>query len=51
VKDGNAILMELEAFRDAILNNTSTPVTVLDGFRAMEVAHQILEKIGKSTLS
>ena len=51
VKDGNAILMELEAFRDAILNNTSTPITVLDGFRAMEVAHQILEKIGKSTLS
>ena len=51
VKDGNAILMELEAFRDAILNNTSTPVTVLDGFRAMEVAHQILEKIGKSNLS
>ena len=41
----NAIKMELEAFRDAIINNTETPVTVLDGFRAMEVAHQILEKI------
>jgi hypothetical protein len=37
--------MELECFKDAILNNTETPVTVIDGFRAMEVAHQILEKI------
>jgi predicted dehydrogenase len=46
VEDGNAIKMELEAFSHAIINNTETPVTVLDGFRAMEVAHQILEKIG-----
>ncbi|RYY49356.1 MAG: Gfo/Idh/MocA family oxidoreductase [Chitinophagaceae bacterium] len=45
VKDGNAILMELEAFANAILKNEETPVTVIDGFRAMEVAHQILEKI------
>jgi len=46
VKEVNAIKMELEEFRDAILNNTDTPVTVVDGFRAMDVAHQILEKIG-----
>jgi predicted dehydrogenase len=46
IKDSNAIKMELEAFRDAILNNTDTPVTVQDGFAAMEVAHQILDKIG-----
>lgn len=46
INNGNAIKMELEAFRDAILNNTNTPVTVQDGFAAMEVAHQILEKIG-----
>jgi predicted dehydrogenase len=46
VEDGNAIKMELQAFYDAIINNTSTPVTVIDGFRAMDVAHQILEKIG-----
>jgi predicted dehydrogenase len=45
VEDGNAILMELQAFKDAIVNNTETPVTVIDGFRAMDVAHQILEKI------
>lgn len=45
VQDGNAILMELEAFKNAIINNSEAPVTIIDGFRAMEVAHQILEKI------
>lgn len=42
---GNAIKMELEAFVSAINQGTETPVTILDGFRAMDVAHQILEKI------
>lgn len=46
IEDGNAIKLELQAFADAITNNRETPVTVLDGFRAMDVAHQILEKIG-----
>jgi predicted dehydrogenase len=46
VEDGNAIKMELQAFTKAIIQNTETAVTVLDGFRAMDVAHQILEKIG-----
>ncbi len=45
VQDGNAILMELQAFTKAIINNEETPVTVIDGFRAMDVAHQILDKI------
>ncbi len=45
VPEVNAIKKELEAFRDAIVNNTDTPVTIVDGFRAMDVAHQILEKI------
>ncbi len=45
VADGNAILMELQAFKNAISNNTDTPVTIIDGFRAMDVAHQILDKI------
>lgn len=49
VEDVNAIKMELELFRDAIVKNTDTPVSVVDGFRAMEVAHQILEKIGNMT--
>ena len=50
VQDSNAIKMELEAFKDAIINNTETPVTVQDGFAAMEVAHQILEKISHKQL-
>ena len=48
VPDVNAIKMELEEFRNAIINNTETPVSVVDGYRAMEVAHQILEKISKA---
>ncbi len=48
VAEVNAIKMELEEFRDAIRDNTETPVSVIDGFRAMEVAHQILEKIGNA---
>ena len=46
IEDNNAIKMELEAFINAILQNTDTPVNVLDGYRAMDVAHQILDKIG-----
>jgi len=48
VEDVNAMKEELMAFKNSILNNTETAVTVLDGFRAMEVAHQILEKINKA---
>ncbi len=50
VQEVNAIKMELEEFKNAILTNTETAVPVLDGFRAMEVAHQILEKISKKTI-
>ncbi len=46
IQDGNAIKMELEAFAKAVIQNTDTPVNVLDGYRAMDVAHQILDKIG-----
>ena len=49
VMDVNAIKMELEEFRNAIVNNTETPVSVVDGFRAMEVAHLILDKISHTT--
>ncbi len=48
IADANAMKLELQAFKDAISQNTETPVTVLDGFRAMDVAHQILEKIGNA---
>jgi len=49
IKDGNAILEELTSFVHAIENDTPTVVSEIDGFLAMEVAHQILEKISKST--
>lgn len=45
IPEANAMRLELELFRDAILNNTPTIVSEVDGFRAMDVAHQILEKI------
>jgi predicted dehydrogenase len=45
VPEVNAIKKELEAFRDSIVNKTPTVVTEIDGYRAMDVAHQILQKI------
>jgi predicted dehydrogenase len=45
VPEINAIKMELEKFRDAIVNNTPTIVSEFDGYKAMDVAHQILQKI------
>ena len=50
VEPGNAIRMELEGFKNAILTNIEPPVTIIDGFRALEVAHMILDKIGKHQL-
>lgn len=46
----NAIKLELEAFVDSILNNKPTVVSEIDGFLAMEVAHQILEKINNTSI-
>jgi hypothetical protein len=47
----NAIKAELTAFRDAIIHDTPARVSEIDGFQAMEVAHQILEKIGRSRIN
>ncbi len=51
VPEVNAIKMELSAFTNAILNNTKTVVSEMDGLMAMDVAHQILEKIGNNIIS
>jgi predicted dehydrogenase len=48
IQENNAIKMELESFRDSILQNKSTTVSEIDGYRAMEVAHLILEKINRN---
>ena len=42
VKEGNAILMELKHFADAINNNKEPIVSLQAGTSALEVAHQIL---------
>ncbi|NVO20382.1 MAG: Gfo/Idh/MocA family oxidoreductase [Bacteroidetes bacterium] len=44
----NAIQTELSSFAEAILCNTPPPVTILDGFQALDIAHQILEKVNNS---
>jgi predicted dehydrogenase len=51
VPEVNAIKEELIAFRDAILQNTKTVVSEHDGLMAMDVAHQILQKIGNKVIS
>ena len=45
IPEVNAIKKELEEFVAAIKNNTQPIVNEIDGYRAMEVAHQILQKI------
>ena len=47
----NAIQLELETFADSIVQNTVPRVTIQDGYRALKVAHQIIEAIGDTTLS
>ncbi len=50
IKAVNAIKEELKAFTASVKNNTPTPVNEIDGYLAMEVAHQILEKIGNTSI-
>ncbi len=44
----NAIKEELKSFANAIINNTPIIVNEIDGYLAMEVAHQILSKINNT---
>lgn len=48
IKEVNAIKAELEQFIHSITNNTPTAVSEFDGLRAMDIAHQILQKIQRS---
>ena len=45
VGETNAIKMELESFADAILNNKPTVISAQDGFRALDVAYKVMEKM------
>ncbi len=51
VPEVNAIRMELEKFTESILTNTPTRVSEVDGYRAMDIAHQILQKIKHNTIN
>lgn len=48
VKPNNAIKTELESFCSAIINNTVPPVTIEDGYHALEVAYMIINEINHS---
>lgn len=48
VEESNAIKMELESFTQAILTNGNVPVSAEDGFAALSVAHQVMDKINSS---
>ncbi len=50
IKQGNAILEELKAFANSIKENKPTVINEIDGYLAMEVAHQILEKISNTSI-
>lgn len=47
VESNNAILDELEAFADAINNNTTPIVTLEDGTEALRIAYRIIDCFGK----
>jgi predicted dehydrogenase len=51
VPEINAMRLELEKFIEAILRNTPTLVSEVDGLRAMDIAHQILQKIKHNTIN
>ena len=51
IPEVNAIKKELEEFKNAIEKNTRTIVSEIDGLMAMDVAHQILEKIGNNVIT
>jgi predicted dehydrogenase len=44
----NAIREELEELLKAIEENTTPPVTLYDGYLALDVAHQVMDKLNKS---
>ncbi len=44
----NAIKTELESFASSILNNKDPHVTLNDGYQALNVAYQILEKVERN---
>lgn len=48
IKESNIIKEELTGFANAIINNTSTPVTIEESYLALEVANKIVEKLNSN---
>jgi len=51
IEQNNAIKEELQSFIDAVNNLQPVTVSDVDGYRAMEVAHLILDKINRNQLN
>ena len=51
VKQTNAIQTELASFARSIINNSTPDVTILDGYEALKVAYQILDKVKGTQLA
>ena len=45
VEESNAIKMELESFADSIINDKPTAITAEEGYRALNVAYKVMEKM------
>jgi predicted dehydrogenase len=51
IPEVNAIKMELEKFTESVLKNKPTLISEMDGYRAMDVAHQIIRKIKYNSIN
>jgi predicted dehydrogenase len=51
IASNNAIKDELESFAKAIMTNTAPPVTVEDGYNALDIAYKIAAKLKVNTSS
>ncbi len=51
IKPLNAIQYELETFALSVLNDTPPPVTIIDGYNALEIAHRVMDKINHAPVS
>ncbi|MEA3478266.1 MAG: gfo/Idh/MocA family oxidoreductase, partial [Bacteroidota bacterium] len=45
----NAIQKELESFYEAITDDVTPPVTIFDGYHALDIAYRIMEELQSST--
>ena len=48
VQQNNAITEELRSFKNAIINNSEPLITIYDGYKALKIAQQIMNRIGAS---